>query len=90
ELADVLVDRGIAFRHAHHQVGQVAAAARSRGVGLKALADQAPELLPKDVSPDDIRRLSYEAAIERRHVPGGTARAAIEGQIQAAREAIRS
>ncbi|MEM6730321.1 MAG: argininosuccinate lyase, partial [Myxococcota bacterium] len=34
ELADVLVDRGIAFRNAHHVVGQVVAEARARGIGI--------------------------------------------------------
>ncbi|MEL6543438.1 MAG: argininosuccinate lyase [Myxococcota bacterium] len=90
ELADVLVDRGIAFRHAHHAVGVVVAEARKRGIGITELARIAPDALPENVKPEDIEGLSYEAAIERRQAPGGTGRAAIEQQIDQAKEAMSS
>lgn len=90
ELADVLVDRGIAFRHAHHAVGVVVAEARNRGVGIRELAQLAPDALPESVTVADIDGLSFEAAIERRQAPGGTGRAAIEKQIENAEEVMRS
>lgn len=88
ELADVLVDRGLAFRAAHHLVGQIVAAGRERGVGIKELARIAPETLPSEVSATDIAGLSAEIAVERRQAPGGTGRAAIELQIEQAEEAL--
>lgn len=88
ELADLLVDRGVAFRNAHHIVGRIVAEARRRSIGTKELARIAPDVLPSEVSPSDIEGLSAEAAIERRQASGGTGRAAIEAQIAAAEEIV--
>jgi len=89
ELADVLVDRGVAFRDAHHAVGQVVAAARARGVSLLKLAEQ-EAALPESVRREDITALSYEAAIERRQADGGTGRDALIRQIDSAERQMQS
>lgn len=88
ELADVLVDRGMSFRHAHHAVGQTVAECRKRGLGMRELATQAPDSLPEHVTVDAIDGLSFEAAIERRQAPGGTGRQANVDQIAEARATL--
>ncbi|MEK6608624.1 MAG: argininosuccinate lyase [Myxococcota bacterium] len=72
DLAERLVEKGAAFRDAHSQVGAWVRAAAERGVALRCL----PEL------PGDLRAaLDPAAAVERRDLVGGPARARVLAEL---------
>jgi argininosuccinate lyase len=84
DLADLLVERGRAFREAHRLVGLLVRRAEDLGVPLlqvpaTELCAIAPEL------PEAVSRLGgANDAVERRRVEGGTAREAVLAQLEAA------
>ena len=88
DLADYLVTKGLPFRDAHEVVGKIVGdCVRMR----KALEDfTATDLVSYSAlfadAPEDIA--SVEASVERRNVPGGTARAAVLEQIEMASRSL--
>jgi argininosuccinate lyase len=88
DLADLLVQAGVPFRESHGIVGALVRRAEDLGTPL----DRVP---PADVAAIDSRlsgvlaRLGGPAeAVERRRTPGGTARAAVLEQLEAAERAF--
>lgn len=88
EAADVLVARGVPFRTAHGVSARVAAQARQHGIGFKAVGRHPGCVLPEPLTVDDLDGLDVMAAIERRHVIGGTARSAVEYQVLCAKSLL--
>ena len=86
DLADLLVAAGRAFRDAHALVGQLVRRAEELGVPLDRVgAAEAARIDP--ALPAQLAALGGpEAAVERRAVPGGTARSAVASQLAAARK----
>ena len=85
DLADLLVASGKVFREAHALVGALVLRAEQLGVPLDRIgAAEAAKLDP--ALPARLAALGGPAAaVERRGVPGGTARAAVLVQLEAAR-----
>jgi len=85
ELADWLAARGVPFRDAHHIAGKLVRYALGHGRTLSTLT--LDELRAEHEAFDDsvYAALSPEAAIERRDVPGGPARARVLAEIAALR-----
>jgi argininosuccinate lyase len=88
DLADLLVQTGIPFRESHGIVGALVRRAEDLGVTM----ERVPEA---DVAAIDARLPAVLArlggaveAVERRRVPGGTARAAVEAQLADAARAF--
>ncbi len=88
DLADLLVKDGVAFRDAHALVGKLVRRAEELGVPL----DRVDPGAAAQLDPGLARALAClggpEAAAERRAVAGGTARAAVLAQLDAARAAF--
>ncbi|MBI4408594.1 MAG: argininosuccinate lyase [Gemmatimonadetes bacterium] len=87
EAADVLVRAGVPFREAHGAIGALLRRAESEGTSLLEL----PESVWAEAHPAFAAgkpRLSPETAVEARSVTGGTARAAVVRQLEAARAAL--
>jgi argininosuccinate lyase len=86
DLADHLVTLGWPFRRAHEAVGRLVRACLERGVGLE---DAGPEELAAagldEVAPPP---LTAEASVEAKAAPGGTARAAVLDELDAARAMV--
>jgi argininosuccinate lyase len=85
ELADLLVEQGVAFRDAHHRVGDLVGELASAG---QRLVDASDEQLSKHLQLDAalVRpRLELEAMIERRDQPGSPKRSRVEAATAAAR-----
>lgn len=81
ELADLLVDRGVAFREAHEVVGALVRWCEERDVNLSAIT---PEVAREHCAafPDDLSPwLDPVAAAERRTSQGGTAWSEVERQV---------
>jgi argininosuccinate lyase len=82
DLADLLVESGVAFRDAHHLVGVLVGAAVRGGSGLLDLPDSAWESLPNGLI---LRgKLSFESSLARRNIDGGTGPLSVERQLQTA------
>jgi argininosuccinate lyase len=88
DLADLLVKSGTAFREAHAVVGALVRRAEALGVPIDRVgAAEAARLAP--ALPAALAALGGpEAAVERRALPGGTARSAVAAQLAAARKAF--
>ncbi|NJD27054.1 MAG: argininosuccinate lyase [Chloroflexi bacterium] len=101
-LADALVERGIAFRSAHHVVGRLVRVAEGRGVGLAALEgaeyaaalaesdDPAAAKLASDPELGAFLRAAatVDGALARCDVIGGTAPRRVQAELAAAAERL--
>jgi argininosuccinate lyase len=86
DLADLLVQRGVPFREAHHVIGGLVRDAEQRGVELSSLPQDVLEGAHPALSSADARAaLDPEQAVERR-VAGGPARESVRRAIADARE----
>ena len=87
DLADFLVQQGLPFREAHHVVGGLVREAETRGVQLGELP---PDVLVKAhatlVGAGLRAALDPAAAVERRSLVGGPAKATVEKAIVSARQ----
>jgi argininosuccinate lyase len=79
DLADLLVERGVAFRDAHHIVGRMVGEAAKRGIEFNDLPDSEWETLPGKTELRDI--LTYEFSINRRSIEGGTGKSSVAEQF---------
>ncbi|MGC9395795.1 MAG: argininosuccinate lyase [Anaerolineae bacterium] len=88
ELADYLVRQGLPFRQGHHIVGQVVRATLAKGCGLRDLSVAEYQALSPHFGDDVHDVLDFRRAIEQRSVPGGTATAAVQAQIEKAKAVL--
>jgi argininosuccinate lyase len=85
DLADLLVQRGVPFREAHHVIGSLVREAEKRGVELSALPKDVLEAAHSALGTADARAaLDPVQAVERR-VAGGPARESVKRAIADAR-----
>jgi argininosuccinate lyase len=86
DLADFLVLQGLPFREAHHVVGALVREAESRGVQLSDLPADVLRAAHPSLSGEGLSSaLDPAAAVERRSLIGGPARATVERAIAHAR-----
>ncbi len=86
DLADYLVRKGVAFRQAHHLVGEAVKLAEARQCGLSDIALGDYQDLDPRFGDDLYNVFDYGQSLERRSVKGGTAPEAVARQIGRARE----
>ncbi len=87
DLADVLVEKEIPFREAHHIVGRLVGAATRNGCSFLELSDEEWNEVP-DAS--DVKKLlTFENAVERRSIQGGTGFSSVKIQLAEAKELLR-
>jgi argininosuccinate lyase len=85
DLADYLVRRGVPFRESHHLVGQAVRRAEASGCSLATLPLDEYQAIHAAFGADLFEVFDFERSVEARSVVGGTARAAVQQQIQRAR-----
>jgi argininosuccinate lyase len=86
DLADFLVQRGLPFREAHHVVGALVREAEERGLQIGELpTDVLVAAHPSLTGPELALALDPEAAVERRSLVGGPAKARVQNAIVEAR-----
>jgi argininosuccinate lyase len=90
DLADHLVDRGVAFRDAHGVVGRLVREAEEAGVELSALPASSFRAAHPAFGDDALQALEPERSLARRDLPGGTGPRAVSEQLRAARAALES
>jgi argininosuccinate lyase len=91
DLADYLVRAGMAFREAHHVVGRIVRDCIERGIGIEdlsreELAQFSPAFDSEACGADAVA--TVEASVAARAARGGTARPAVEEQMERARQAL--
>ncbi|MEN6370468.1 MAG: argininosuccinate lyase [Armatimonadota bacterium] len=88
DLADYLVRTGMPFRNAHAVVGKLVADCIASNRDLSDLTlDELKHLVP-EATEEALQLLKPEESAAARSVPGGTARSAVERQLDAARAAL--
>jgi len=85
DLADWLVRRGVPFRQSHHIVGRVVRRAEELDCALSALPLVELQTISPVFTAEVAAVWSIEQSVEQRTVLGGTARAAVQDQIDALR-----
>jgi argininosuccinate lyase len=90
DLADLLVQAGLPFRDAHTVVGRLVRRAEELGVELDAVPAEQVRALDPRLEASLAALGGAEAAVERRQVEGGTARRAVQNQLERARDAFAS
>ena len=87
DLADLLVERGVAFRDAHHIVGRMVGEAAKRGIEFTELPDAEWANLPEGSKLKEM--LTFEFSINRRNIEGGTGRKSLEAQFAKAEALLK-
>ncbi len=91
DLADWLVDHGVAFRDAHAAVGRLVREAEEQGIELDGLSPDVMAAAHPLFTPSVVRSaLSPESSVARRSVVGGTAFSSVKEQLAAARASVGS
>jgi argininosuccinate lyase len=97
-IADLLVDRGVAFRSAHHVAGRMVRAAEAAGTGLDELDDDAVKAAlaasddpiaaglagSRSIGAEVRAAAAVDAALARGDVIGGTAPSRVATELEAA------
>ncbi len=85
DLADYLVRKSVPFRQAHHIVGQVVRLAAEQGISLSQIALQDLQRVSALFAADVVAVFDFSKSVAQRAAPGGTAPAAVQAQLGAAR-----
>jgi argininosuccinate lyase len=88
DLADYLVRKGVPFRESHEAVGVLVRTAEELLCSLEDLQDHDFRAAHPGFDADVRDVFDWEASVESRATPGGTARAAVEAQLEAAKDAL--
>lgn len=89
DLADYLVARGVPFRSAHEAVGKAVRLAEETGKNLTTLTLNDYQSIHPAFTEDLFNALDLGSSVNRRSVYGGTAKQAVEKQIEEAKQALR-
>jgi argininosuccinate lyase len=85
ELADYLTAKGVPFRDAHHIAGRLVRYAVAQGKTLPELSLDELRVESQSFDAGVYQALDPETAIERRQLPGGPAKAMVQGELAALR-----
>jgi argininosuccinate lyase len=86
DVADYLVRKGLPFRDAHEAVGKAVGYCVENEMDITELSLTEWQLFSGKIDNDIFGCITVEASVNARNVIGGTARAAVENEIQRARE----
>ena len=86
DVADYLVRKGLPFRDAHEAVGKAVGYCVEQGIDITDLSLAQWQLFSGKIDTDIFGCITVEASVNARNVTGGTARVAVEHEIQRARE----
>jgi argininosuccinate lyase len=88
DLADYLVGKGLAFRDAHHAVGEIVAAALNKGCDIGDLPLATLQDHSAAIDDDVYQVLTLEGSVRSREHFGGTAPAQVQAAVLRARERV--
>jgi argininosuccinate lyase len=87
DLADILVEKGIPFRDAHHIVGKLVGEAEKRGVSFLDLPLSDWKAVPDAAAVK--KKLTFAFSVERRNIQGGTGSKSVAAQLREAESILR-
>ena len=90
DLADYLVNRGLAFRDAHDVVGKLVALAIEHDVDLSELSIEQLQTCSNLIEQDVYEVLTLEGSVRARDHVGGTAPARVQAAVTAAKEQLQN
>jgi argininosuccinate lyase len=90
DLADYLVRGGVPFRSSHEAVGALVRRSEERGCRLEELSDEDFRAAHPRFGPDVRDVFDWERSVDARAATGGTARTAVERQLERARTQLES
>jgi argininosuccinate lyase len=88
DFADLLVENGVAFRDAHHIVGNLVGIAAKQGVNFTELPESYWKSIPK--AKKLCEKLTFAYSISRRNIEGGTGAKSLEEQFKKAKTILFS
>jgi argininosuccinate lyase len=88
DLADYLVRKGVAFREAHHIVGQLVRKAEEQGVSLRGLKPHDYEGASEAFGEDLWDVFDFDRSVAARSAAGGTAPESVRAQIEEAKRLL--
>jgi argininosuccinate lyase len=88
DLADYLVRRGVPFRRSHDAVGQLVRRAEQLSCSIEDLSDEDFHAAHPAFEPDVRDVFDWQRSVEARGARGGTSRAAVQRQLEEARERL--
>ncbi|HDP33808.1 MAG TPA: argininosuccinate lyase [Candidatus Hydrogenedentes bacterium] len=90
DLADYLAAKGMAFREAHHIVGEIVRHCIARRTTLENLSIDTLKKFCADIDEDVFDALATATILSRRNQPGGTAPESVRQALLAARDMLRA
>jgi argininosuccinate lyase len=81
DLADYLVEKGVAFREAHSLTGKAVRAAADQGLGLNEFPIEAYQAICPEIEEDVYNVFDPQKSVERRNAMGGTAPESVQAQL---------
>jgi argininosuccinate lyase len=90
DLAEYLVQKGVAFRQAHHLTGQAVQLAEDKGIGLTELQLSDLQNISPEFDDDAVKVFDVERSLAVRSTIGGTGPEALQTQLAAAQAAVEA
>jgi argininosuccinate lyase len=87
DLADILVEKGVPFRDAHHLVGRLVGEAEKKGVSFLDLPLSEWKGVPDAAAVK--KMLTFAFSVERRNIQGGTGSRSVAAQIKEAERMMK-
>jgi argininosuccinate lyase len=87
DLADILVEKGVPFRDAHHIVGRLVGEAEQKGVSFLELPAASWKAVPDAAAVR--KQLTFSFSVERRNIQGGTGSKSVAAQIREAERILK-
>ncbi|MGW8313087.1 MAG: argininosuccinate lyase [Desulfuromonadales bacterium] len=89
DIADYLVRKGLPFRNAHEVVGKTVRYCIENDKEISQLSLDEFRQFSNDIDADIFQHVTLEASVNARKATGGTAREAVEREIERARQALK-
>jgi argininosuccinate lyase len=89
DLADYLVQKGVAFRQAHHAVGSLVALAERSGLPLNQLSLEQLQAVEKKFQPDALQLFNLKRAMGRRNLVGAPGSLEVRKQLDRWKKLLR-
>lgn len=90
DLAEALVERGVAFRRAHRVVGGLVAALLGENRDLASLTSEELLSAHPEFRPEDVELTDPALSVARRRSPGGGSPSSVRDQVSAIRKQVRT
>ncbi len=87
DLADILVEKGVPFRDAHHVVGRLVGTAEKKGVSFLDLPLSEWKGVPDAAAVK--KKLTFAFSVDRRNIQGGTGSKSVAAQIREAEKVLK-